>query len=103
MWADVRDPLARERVFCNVPETMKSVVPPRCVVIALVLFSGLVFPRAAPAAGKRVAVHIAGKGGAAVEKQIGAALKKHGIAPVPLKGGADDAHLPAIASRLKVA
>ena len=43
---------------------MKSVVPPRCVVIFLVLFSGLISPRLAPAAsGKRVAVHIGGQSG----------------------------------------
>jgi hypothetical protein len=95
--------LAQPLDFCNVRQTMKSVVPPR-VVISLVVFSGLIFARAAPAAsGKRVAVHVAGQGGPAIEKQISVALKKHGIAPVPLHGGADEAHLPAVARRLKIA
>jgi hypothetical protein len=83
---------------------MKSVVPPRCVVISLVLFFGLFSARAVTAAsGKRVAVHVAGQGGAAVEKEVAATLKKHGIAAVPLRGGADEEHLSGAARRLKVA
>src|SRR4051794_9424801 len=82
----------------------------------LVAVAGVASPSPSPvwaASGKKVGVHVRGKGGPAIEKQIAQVLKRHGLAPVagrPLAAAArglhagldSDEHLAAVAHRLRL-